>query len=158
MGSIASQKNPSLMRKLCSPTLIDPVIGQPVVAEDLELEGAQGFFKELLKVLLGWGLGLSCVELFLGQHIVVEHHTDSVVADGKHSNRMTIISIDEPIFRSRDSEGGEMARRSQGGLEHRRQDDTKITIMLCARCIDTWVSDSYSQVHKRTRDKRTMHT
>jgi hypothetical protein len=101
MCSIACQKDASLVCELCSPTLIDPIIRQPVVAEDFHLEGTHSFLKELLKVVLVHRLGPSRIKLFLRQHTIVERQTDTVIADGEHSDRVTIVAIDESKFRSR---------------------------------------------------------
>lgn len=97
MSSIARQKDAPLVPKLLRPPLIHTIVRDPVIAQDLHLQSAQGFLEEGFKVLLVDGFGFSCFELGLGEEAVVEHEADAVVANGIHCDGVAVVTLDEPI-------------------------------------------------------------
>lgn len=88
-------KNDALfVHKFRSASFIGSVVGQPIVAEDLDLAGGNSLLEEPLKVFFGWRLDLAGRKLFLGQCPVAEEEADTVVVEGEHADCMQVATID----------------------------------------------------------------
>lgn len=94
MSCIACENDALFVHKFCSASFIGSIVGQPVVAEDLDFVRSDSLLEEPLKVLFGWRLDLAGCKLLRSQCPIAEEEADTIAVEGKHANCMQVAAID----------------------------------------------------------------